>query len=90
MFNKIVLTWKENFSFYLLYFTVFKRLMCKYYSVPIYVYFYRKENSKFKLTTIMDNLSEHSQQVRLSSDGQNGIQTHLVPTNEPNTQTFQV
>jgi len=38
----------------------------------------------------MDNLSEHSQQVRLSSDGQNGIQTHLVPTNEPNTQTFQV
>jgi len=38
----------------------------------------------------MDNLSEHSQQVRLSSDGQNGIHTHLVPTNEPNTQTFQV
>lgn len=63
--------------------------MCKNYS-DINVYFNRKENSKFKLTNIMDNLSEHSQQVRLSSDGQNGIHTHLVPTNEPNTQTFQV
>jgi len=38
----------------------------------------------------MDNLSEHTQQVGLNSDGQNAIQTHLVPTNEPNTQTFQI